>query len=132
MKEIYILFGLLPILQISAAEVMSENKSGEFFKYKSNSHTSQGKRMSSHSLDTIDFEEFSVDPHEREQEYQRHLKLGNFPEAAIALLGAAINGDSDSMDYVLKLDTKAFDYIRGKDLQNTQLIISKIADDLKQ
>jgi hypothetical protein len=127
------LFSFLSIIQVNAAEVL---RMQEYSNGKNNQHSMVNENKSpstSRKLRNFTFDEFAdKDPYEREEEYQRLLKLKNFPEAAIALLGAASNGDSDSMDYILKLDRNAFDYIRSKDLKQTQDLISKISEDLKR
>jgi hypothetical protein len=133
MWKYYTLFSFLLIMQVNTAEVLTMQGHSNGSNCKREMIVENKSPSTSRMLRNFNFNEFSdKDPYEQEQEYQRLLRLKNFPEAAIALLGAANNGDSDSMDYVLKLDKQAFEYIRSKDVKKTQDLIAKIAEDLKR
>lgn len=119
-------------MQLNATEVvrMPDHSHG---KNVTRDMVTENKSLSTSRTVNINFDEFSkMDGPEWEQEYQRFLRERKYPEAAIALLGAAVNGDSDSMDYVLKVNIKAFDYIRKRDLENTQFVISELSKRLQR
>lgn len=95
--------------------------------------STQQEERGSHSLLAINFNAFgSNDPYELEDQHQAFFKSGQFNEASIALIASAINGNSDNLDYLLKLDPQAFEYIHTKNMEKTRNLILKIAEDLEK
>ena len=84
-------------------------------------------------LSVVNFDDFlGKDPYALEEEYQRLCKLKKFREAAVYLIGAAMNGLSDELDYILKIDVQVLRYVQDKDLAKIEEIISRIATNLEQ
>jgi hypothetical protein len=135
MYKFYILLGLLPIMQINATETMHEHSPkgspSEHFREQTKPDTTQRKIMYSHSSESIAFDEFHGDPYELEEKYLSSAKSGDFHKAAAALVGSGISGNSECLDYVLKVDPQAPKYIQGGDVTNTKILISKIEKSLE-
>jgi hypothetical protein len=127
MLKFYLLLSLLIIMRgnlVNATDVVHRNGDGHESKpFKINTHESKKLK--------INFDEFqNKDPYELEELHQYFFKKKQFIEAAWALIGSAVKGDSENMDYLLKLDPKALQYINRKDVTATEELISKIAKDL--
>jgi hypothetical protein len=123
----------------SAAQMMHEPQphehSAKFKEREEVGHmAASGRNQASRSSDqqiTIDFNEFyDKDPYELEEQHQLFFQNQKFTEAAKALIGSAMNGDSENMDYILRLDPKASQYIANKDLDSTRNLVKRIAEDL--
>lgn len=136
MIKFYAILGLFSIAQVNAteAETMGMNHSDHHFKHsgKSSSVTKYREVESLHSSNSISFDDFSGDPYDLEEKYLSLSKSGNFKEAAVALAGSAINGNSENLDYLLKIDQNAIKYIKNKDNYKTAEIISKISKELEK
>lgn len=136
MIKFYTILVLFSIAQASATEgeIMSMNHSDHHFKdFKhSGSVTKKREVESLHNSNLINFDDFSGDPYDLEEKYLNLSKSRNFKEAAIALVGSAISGNSENLDYLLKIDQNAIKYIMNKDNYNTGLIISKISKELEE
>ena len=80
----------------------------------------------------VDFDAFgNNDPYELEDQHQVFFKDRQFNKASIALIASAINGNSDNLDYLFKIDPQAFEYIHTKNTEKTGNLILKIAEDLE-
>jgi hypothetical protein len=123
----------------SAAQPMHEQPQHDVLP---KSHTREEHRPMSASKQTgsssnqqieIDFNEFhGKDPYELDEKHQSLFRKQQFNEAAKALIGSAMNGDSDNMDYVLRLDPMANQHIAKNDLESTRNLVKRIAEDLSK
>ncbi len=130
MSKIYTLFILLSSLtiilctQAFCTDVLSSNDQH----HKSNGHTN-GKIMTSLSqLNLLNSKSLASD--ELEDVHQDLFKKQDFNGAAVALIGSAIRGHTENMDYLLSIEPKALEFIHQADESNFAKIVALISQDL--
>jgi len=82
------------------------------------------------SIDELKLNSQSLTSEEFEELHQNLFKKQDFDGAAIALLGSAITGHTENMDYLLTVEPRALQYIRQNDDINLIKIVASISHDL--
>ena len=96
--------------------------------HKSNGHTN-GKILTSVSeLNLINSKTLTSD--ELEDMHQDLFKKQDFNGAAVALIGSALRGHTENMDYLLSIEPNALQFINKADESNISKILKSISLDL--
>ncbi len=126
MKTIYTILSMLPISYAYATADIDDSS------HAIESHKTSHMNIVKKNLSSINFDDFSGDPYELEDRYLTLAKSKKFREAAIALIGSGLSGNSENLDYVLKINHEAIAHVRKKDLKNTEILIEQVARKLAE
>ncbi len=126
MKTIYTILIMLPISYAYATADIDDSS------HAIESHKTSHMNIVKKNLSSINFDDFSGDPYELEDRYLTLAKSKKFREAAIALIGSGLSGNSENLDYVLKINHEAIAHVRKKDLKNTEILIEQVARKLAE